>query len=485
MGLVSTQSILEEGYPDAVVGRRSLLLAAVVAALAWSGSALAAVPQQLTFTASDGAKLACSVVVPDAPAPAGGYPGLILFHGLGGRHEDMEPLGTQVFAPAGYETLECDARGHGASEGLFGLDGARDVQDTKELFAYLQSRTGNASIGALGISLGGGAVWNALTSGVPFKAAVPMMTWTNLVTALAPQGLSKSGLVQYLAGLVPTSRWDPQLLAASQGLTTSADLTAATALGSSRSPTSRLPSLTTPTFLIQGRHDFLFDIDQALAAYRSLKGPKRLYLGDLGHSPGISPFTAPDAATFWAEALRWFDRYVKGTPNGVQSQPPIILGHDPWDGKPTTYKTLPETKVVSVTLPGTSTLSGGTAKAVRSARLTGGPHETFGDSTVVVRYSNAKNWDRLVAVLAVQGSSTPITAGGVKLKAASGKVTIRLMNQAVRFASGKRLVLYLGPTSLIQDPANALYLATVQPDAAITIGRVTLNVSVLRRAVSR
>src|SRR5690348_10191733 len=82
IGLVSTQSTLEEGYPDAVVGRRSLLLAAVVAALAWSGSALAAVPQQLTFTASDGAKLACSVVVPDAAAPAGGYPGLILFHGL-------------------------------------------------------------------------------------------------------------------------------------------------------------------------------------------------------------------------------------------------------------------------------------------------------------------------------------------------------------------------------------------------------------------
>ena len=51
-------------------------------------------------------------------------------------------------------------------------------------------------IGALGISLGGGAVWNALTSGVPFKAAVPIITWTNLLTALAPHGLSKSGLVQ-------------------------------------------------------------------------------------------------------------------------------------------------------------------------------------------------------------------------------------------------------------------------------------------------
>ena len=46
-------------------------------------------------------------------------------------------------------------------------------------------------------------------------------------------------------------------------------------------------------------------------------------------------------------------------------------------------------------------------------RITGGPHETFGVSTVVVRYSGAQNWDRLVAVLAV--GTTPITAGGVKL----------------------------------------------------------------------
>ena len=45
-----------------------------------------------------------------------------------------------------------------------------------------------------------------------------MITWTNLATALAPQGLSKSGLVQLLASLVPQSRWDPELLAASAAL---------------------------------------------------------------------------------------------------------------------------------------------------------------------------------------------------------------------------------------------------------------------------
>lgn len=466
------------------MGRRVVLFASVVAALVCGGSAFAATPQQLTIPASDGAKLACSLVEPDGGAPTGGWPAVMLFHGLGGKHQDMEPIATQFLAPAGYASLECDARGHGVSEGLFGLDGARDVQDTRELFAWLTARPeiSDTQIGALGISLGGGAVWNALTSGIPFKAAVPIITWTNLLTALAPHGLSKSGLVQLLAALVPTSRWDPQLLGATAGLTTSSDLTAAAALAASRSPVSKLPTITTPTLLIQGRHDFLFDIDQALVAYKSLHGPKRLYIGDLGHSPASNP--PAELPTYFGEAVKWFDRFLKGTSNGID-KPVVELGHDPYDGKTTTFKGIPATKTISVTLPGTTTMSGATGKVVRSARITGGPHETFGDSTVVVRYSGAKNWDRLVAVLAVAGNSTPITAGGVKLTAASGKVTIKLMNEAIRFAAGKKLVLYLSSTSIAQDPGDALYLAAVQPGAEITIGRVTLNVSVLKKAVSR
>ena len=109
-------------------------------------------------------------------------------------------------------------------------------------------------------------------------------------------------------------------------------------------------------------------------------------------------------------------------------------------------------------------MSGATGKVVRGARITGGPHETFGDSSVVVRYSGAKNWDRLVAVLAVAGNSTPITAGGVKLTAASGKVTIKLMNESVRVAAGKKLVLYLGSTSLAQSPATRSTSRPSSPD---------------------
>ena len=468
------------------MGRRVALIGVVLAALASSASGLAATPLELTITASDGTALACSLTEPDGTPPTGGWPAVMLFHGLGGTHQDMEPLATQILAPAGYASLACDARGHGASGGLFGLDGPRDVLDTKELFAWLTARPeiSDTEIGALGISLGGGAVWNAAVAGVPFKAIVPVIAWTNLTTALAPQGLSKSGLVQLLASLVPQSRWGPELLAASSSLVTSTNMSTVAALASTRSPLKQLASITTPTLMIQGRRDFLFDVDQGLAAYRLLKGPKRLYLGDLGHAPGISPATAPDAAIYWGEAVKWFDHYLKGAPATL---PPSVveIGHDPYDGKTTTYSSTPATKTISVALPGSTTMDGATGKVVRSVRITGGPHETLGDTTLTVRYSGARSWDRLVAVLAISGSSSPISAGGVKLDKASGTATIKLMDEAVRIPAGRKLVVYLSSTSLAQDPGDALYIAAVQPAAEITIGRATLHLSVLARAVSR
>src|SRR5205085_7624124 len=139
----------------------------------------AATPQQLTIPMSDGAQLSCSLTLPDGAAPTAG---VMLFHGLGGRHQDMEPIATSFLVPAGYAALACDARGHGSSGGLFGLDGPRDVQDTRELYDWLGAQPGvnGDAIGALGISLGGGAVWNAAAAGVPFKAIVPIITWTDL-----------------------------------------------------------------------------------------------------------------------------------------------------------------------------------------------------------------------------------------------------------------------------------------------------------------
>lgn len=431
-----------------------------------------ATPQPVTITASDGTNLACSIVEPDGSPPSGGWPAVILFHGLGQSHTDMEPLATQALAPAGFASLECDARGTGASGGVWGLDGPRENQDARDLFTWLAARPeiSDTQIGAFGISLGGGAVWNATAAGVPFKAIVPVITWTNLQTALAPGGLAKSGLVQLLALEVPTSRWDPQLLAAEPALLQS-NTAAVNALAAARSVSTQLSSISTPTLLIQGRHDFLFDIDQALAAYSQLGGPKELYLGDLGHLPALSP--QAELPTVYGLALTWFVRYLDGAGTTGAN---ITIAHDPWDGTPSTFDSLPPTKTISVGLPGTSKLKTGSTVA-RGARFTGGAHETFGDGTITVRYSKLKHWDHLVAVVTVAGQSSPITEGGTKLTGATGVATIHLMNEAVVIPSGAKVTVTLGATS-------DAYSTNVPAGSSITLGRATLKLSVLQKALA-
>jgi pimeloyl-ACP methyl ester carboxylesterase len=434
-------------------------------------------PQPVTVTASDGVQLACSLTEPSGTPPAGGWPAIMLFHGLGGSRSDMDLIATAVLAPAGYAALACDARGTGQSGGLFGLDGPREDQDAQDLFNWLAARpeVSDTQIGAFGLSLGGGAVWNAAAAGVPFKAIVPAITWTNLEQALAPNGVPKTGLVGQLTGQTPASRWDPALLGVAQSLGQGTVTPAASAASAARSPLAQLPTIAIPTLMLQGRHDFLFDIDQAETAYRQLAGPKELYLGNLGHPPASNPVL--EIPTYLSLALRWFNHYLKGS--GTTGAP-VVLAHDPWDGRTTTYTSLPATTTASVALPGTTTL-GPAGEATRGARLTGGPHETFGDSTVTVRYTNASQWDHLVAVLRVSTSKTPITTGAAQINGPSGVVQIHFMNEAVLVRAGAKLTVTIAATS----GTSKVYTAGVPAGASITIGSETLSLSMLKRAVSK
>lgn len=464
-----------------LVGRVRVAVAILAAALACAGGAGASAASgwtDVTITASDATPLACAYVVPGGTAPAGGWPGVILFHGLGQSHLDMEPIGSAL-AQFGFAALACDARGTGSSGGTFGLDGPKEAQDAQDLFAWFAARSdvSDTQIGALGLSLGGGEVWNATVAGVPFKAIAPAITWTSLAAALNPDGVVKTGEVARLAQIIPSSKWDPSLAQARDDLLAGKVTTAVKAAEKARSWSSQVHSITTPTFLLQGRHDFLFDMDQALATYKALAGPKRLYLGDLGHPPAQNP--PAEVPTYLAEVAGWFGQYLAGGPDvggGVQ------LAHDPWDGSTSFHRGKPHTRHDSVNLPGTKRLA--TRQSVRRAvRLTGGPLETFGDGTLTVRYSHSTGaMKSLRATVSVKGTSTPVTYGAANIHKGSGVVKIPLSDQAVLLPRGKRLVITVGATS-----AGGVYLPVTggSGKAAIRIGQVTLRLSLLKKTVSR
>jgi pimeloyl-ACP methyl ester carboxylesterase len=466
------------------MGRARVVIAAVAVALVCAGSASGenAGWTAVTIPASDATPLACAYIIPGGATPAGGWPGVILFHGLGDSRANVEPIGSAM-ASFGFASLACDARGTGGSGGKFGLDGPREVQDAQDLFNWFAARSdvSNTQIGAFGLSLGGGEVWNAAAAGVPFKAIVPAITWTNLGTALNPDGVPKTGLVGILSRAVPIANWDPALAQTAGALVQGAVTPAVTSAEATRSVQSHLHSLTVPTLLLQGRHDFLFDMDQAIAAWKLLAGPKRLYLGDLGHPPAENP--TAEVPGFIAEAIGWFGQYLAGGPalgGGVE------LAHDPWNGTTSVFKKLPATHTASVNLVGKSLING-PHFAMRSARLTGGPHETFGDGFVTVRYSRAKSWTHLVATVSIKGGNTIVTEGAAPIKSSSGVVKIPLMNEAVLLPRGKRLMVRIGATSW--DDAYGLgipvYASLPPHGASIKIGGGTLKLSFLKRAVSK
>jgi pimeloyl-ACP methyl ester carboxylesterase len=444
-----------------------------------SASAARNSTQELTITVSDGTNLACGLILPSGNAPAGGWPGLLLFHGLGQSHAVMETIASAAFAPVGFASLACDARGTGGSGGTFGLDGPKEVQDARDLFDWLAARSdvSDTQIGAFGLSLGGGAVWNAAAAGVPFKAIVPGISWTDLGKALNPNGIPKDAEIAQLASVVPFSQWDPSITPARDALLAGNVTATVKSVEVARSVRSKLHSLTIPTLLLQGRHDFLFDMDQALAAYRLLAGPKRLYLGDLGHPPATNP--TAELPTYLGEAVAWFGHYLAGfeaVGGGVQ------LASDPWDGTVTSFKSPPPTRHVSVNLPGTKRITA-IGSVTRSVRLTGGPLETFGDGSLSIRYSRNEGLSEIRAMVSAKGSKTPVTVGAARIKRGSGVVKIPLLDEAVLLPRGPRLVVAVGGIGV-----SGVYLPFQGGPGelpVITIGRVTLNLSLLKKTVSR
>ncbi len=195
---------------------KALVVALLAAVLLAAGDAPGSVTakQDVSIPMDDGVSIAATLYVPDGAAPAGGWPAIVFLHGLSGNRQQMNTLVEGYgFTGGSYAVLTFDARGHGQSGGLVGIDGPREVADIRAVRDWLAARgdVSDTTIGAWGISYGGGGVFNSLVAGVPWTAVVTVETWTDLYTALMPQGLAKSGAIVSFSGSIPQNRRDPSL----------------------------------------------------------------------------------------------------------------------------------------------------------------------------------------------------------------------------------------------------------------------------------
>ena len=153
------------GTLSCALGRRvSLIVFASLVALCAAGRASAST-QELTLHMDDGVDLAATLYEPSNAPPPAGYPAIVLFHGIGGKRQDLAAIAQRF--DDDFAVLAFDARGHGQSGGLVSIDGPREIADTREVYDQLAARPeiDKTRIGAWGISLGGGAVLRSLVRG--------------------------------------------------------------------------------------------------------------------------------------------------------------------------------------------------------------------------------------------------------------------------------------------------------------------------------
>jgi predicted acyl esterase len=427
---------------------RRVCLIALLAAAAFvpGGSADVGVPGAM----DDGVQLSTAVQLPPGTAPAGGWPGAIVLHGLGGNKGTVAQV-AQYFVAHGYAVLSYDARGHGASGGNVELAGPREVADLRALFQRFAAlpEVSDTKIGCWGISYGGGECWNGAAAGIPFGALDVVETWTNLYTALWPGNVAKSGIVLGFAKTVEAR--SPLIQEFESDAVHSTNMSAIRTLVAPRSSLPRLGSVSAPVYMFQGRVDYAFDVTQATEAFTRLRGPHKLYVGLFGHNP--STFPAADVDYVLSQGVAWFDRFLKGTQNGVE--------------KPGTTIALGGGKVrQAVALPGTRKLVLSPGARMPTAV------NTYGGGSVTVTVKRLARYPRLVAVVFANGKV--VTHGAAVPR--QGSVTIPLANYVQAIPKGAQITLRLGPDS---GPKDIAYLG-FGDSGTIGLGPARITLSVLR-----
>lgn len=463
-----------------------VLLATVAAVLVASGPAFGFSKQDVTISSSDGTPLAATLTLPDAAPPTGGWPAVIFMHGLGGNRSSTLAIAQQMGIGERYAVLAYDARGHGQSGGLIGIDGPKETADVKAVFAWLRDRpdVSDTRIGGWGVSYGGGAAWNSLAAGVPWATLEIWMSWTNLASALVPQGLAKTGVIAGFLGSLDPKRVDPEVFAI-RDAAFAGNIAPVLPFAAARSSLPALEGVKTPVFMMQGRRDFAFGMDQALNAYRALAGPKQLWFVLTGHAP--SSGIAADTPAMLAEGARWFARYLRGD-TAIPLQKPVAISPERWKGAPVRFAGLPKVVTTRTTFAGTAAFDQ-SGRYRRALRPLARPVEVFGSPVVQVTATAKGGWSRIVAVLSAKtpaGKEIVVAGGGVPTRPGKHTYRIVLGSQATYLPRGSRLVVTVGSSSLAQSPANLLYLdLPFAPGARLTVSGGSLALPRLATPVTR
>ncbi|WP_405728655.1 CocE/NonD family hydrolase [Streptomyces sp. NBC_00028] len=355
--------------------RKALRTTAVgaVSATLIAGSALGFAPAAqastggvrfVDITGDGGTVLKANVITPAGADGSRRYP-LIVFPTSWGLPQVEYLAQAQKLANSGYIVVSYNVRGFWQSGGRIEVAGPPDIADASKVIDWALANTpaDAAHIGMGGVSYGAGISLLAAAHDQRVKAVAALSGWADLIDSIysgRTQHVQAAGLLD--GASVVTGRQSAELREIfdnfyASNLSKEQDMLN---WGKKRSAATYVDQLNkngAAVMMANAWGDSIFPPNQYADFYEKLTGPKRLEFrpGDHATAELTGLFGLPNDV--WTDTERWFDRYLKGSANGIDKEQPVQLKSRSTGG----YEGYPDWKSVGATtrrlaLSGTTTI---------------------------------------------------------------------------------------------------------------------------------
>ncbi|MDX8036168.1 CocE/NonD family hydrolase [Lentzea sp. BCCO 10_0856] len=313
--------------------RRSLVLVLVLlTTLLGAPAAVAAPGHQIsykTIPGVGGTALKAFVVEPTGQGN-GPFPLLVMPSSWAVPNIEYVGAAAKLAKESGYVVVSYTSRGFWDSGGEIDIAGPDTVGDVSKVidWAIANAHADGTKVGAAGISYGAGQSLLAAANDKRIKAAAALSTWTDLARSLYPNNTVNKQAVEVLLGAGhATGRPGPVLLEAEDAYR-DGRFWEVVPISAGRSAVSKIDQINangTAVMLGNAWNDGIFAPGQIADFYGKLTGPKRLMLSPGDHATAELFGAAGLPNEIWESVGRWFDRYVKGTANGIDAEQPVQL----------------------------------------------------------------------------------------------------------------------------------------------------------------
>jgi hypothetical protein len=264
------------------------------------------------------------------PTTGGRHPAIVLPSSWG--LNDLEYLAqAQKLAEGGYTVLSYTPRGWWQSGGEIDTAGPLDMADVSAVIDWTIANTtaDAARLGMAGVSYGAGIALLASARDARIKVVAALSGWTDLVASLYgndTRRLQSSALLGGAAQLLghPSAELNSIL----SDFYAYRNVEGIKSFARIRSAATYLAAINAnhPAILFANAYgDSIFPPNQLTDFFTAFTGPKRLELSPGDHAiPELTGLIGLDNQV-WSSVRRWFDHFLLGVANGVDTENPVVL----------------------------------------------------------------------------------------------------------------------------------------------------------------